>query len=179
MAKEFSVIPVIVIFRPRLPYVGLVSIPRENAMKIYVENLTHSVANNDLIKLFELWGEVESVTIKNDKISGEPGGFVEIPNRREAIEMIQNVNGVSLFGKSLKLSIVREVDDRRNKTERRSAQRRRDSEDRRITSDRRIKSVGYAFDERFNSERRDESGRRQLTTRRLSSDRRTFTDRRL
>ncbi len=26
MAKEFSVIPVIVIFRPRLPYVGLVSI---------------------------------------------------------------------------------------------------------------------------------------------------------
>ncbi len=147
-------------------------------MKIFVENLTHSVANNDLIKLFELWGEVESVTIKNDKISGEPGGFVEIPNRLEAIEMIQNVNGVALFGKSLKLSIIREGGDRRIYTERRTSQERRNSEDRRVASDRRIKSVSYAFDERFNSERRAELGRRQIVTRRLSSDRRLVAERR-
>ena len=147
-------------------------------MKIFVENLTHSVANNDLIKLFELWGEVESVTIKNDRISGKPGGFVEIPNRLEAIEMIENINGIALFGKALKLSIVREEDDRRSDSERRFSQERRDNEDRRIASDRRIKSVGYAFDERFNSERRDESDRRQIITRRLSSDRRIVADRR-
>lgn len=153
-------------------------IPKGNTLKIFVDNLTHSVANNDLIKLFELWGEVESVTIKNDKISGEPGGFVDIPDRLEAIEMIQNINGVSLFGSSLKLTIVREGDDRRSDAERRTSQLRRDNENRRIASDRRIKSVNYAFDERFNSERRDELGRRLMITRRLSSDRRIVAERR-
>ena len=148
-------------------------------MKIFVENLTHSVANNDLIKLFELWGEVESITIKNDKISGEPGGFVEIPNRQEAIEMVHNIDGIALFGKSLKLSILREGEDRRNDAERRSSQERRNYEDRRIASDRRIKSVDYAFDERFNSERRAELDRRMTITRRLSSDRRLVAERRV
>ena len=148
-------------------------------MKIFVENLTHSVANNDLIKLFELWGEVESLTIKNDKISGEPGGFVEIPDRSEALEMIQNINGVTLFGKSLKLTVMREGDDRRSDAERRFAQERRNNEDRRIASDRRIKSTGYAFDERFNSLRRAELYRRQIITRRLSSDRRIVAERML
>ena len=149
-------------------------------MKIFVENLTHSVANNDLIKLFELWGEVESLTIKNDNISGQPGGFVEAPNRLEALDMIQNVNGIVLFGKPLKLSVVREEDDRRNDAaERRSSEERRNNEDRRIASDRRVKSVSYAFNERFNSERRVELGRRLLDTRRLSSDRRIVSERRL
>ena len=147
-------------------------------MKIFVENLTHSVSNKDLIKLFELWGKVESLTIKNDNISGKPGGFIDIPDRLEAIAMIQNVNGVALFGSALKLSIIREEDDRRNETERRNSQERRNDEDRRIASDRRIESVAYAFDERFNSERRVESIRRQTDTRRLSSDRRLVADRR-
>ena len=148
-------------------------------MKIFVENLTHSVANNDLIKLFELWGEVESITIKNDNISGQPGGFVEAPNRLEALDMIQNINGVVLFGKPLKLSVVREEDDRRNDAERRSSEERRNSEDRRIASDRRVKSVSYAFNERFSSERRVELGRRLIITRRLSSDRRAISERRV
>ena len=75
-------------------------------MKIFVENLTHSVTNNDLIKLFELSGFVESVTIVNDKFSGKPGGFVEMPNRLEALEMIKNLNGVTLFGTTLILSLL-------------------------------------------------------------------------
>lgn len=148
-------------------------------MKIFVENLTHSVANNDLIKLFELWGKVDSITIKNDKLSGQPGGFVEVFNRMEAIEMIKNINGVALFGKSLKLSIVRDGDNRRNNAERRSLQGRRIYDNRRIASDRRVKSEGYAFDERFNSDRRTDTDRRQTITRRLSSDRRIFAERRV
>ena len=147
-------------------------------MKIFVENLTHSVANNDLIKLFELWGEVKSITIKNDNISGQPGGFIEVPNRLEALDMVQNIDGVVLFGKPLKLSVVREEDDRRNDDERRFSEEQRISEDRRISTDRRVKSVSYAFDERFNSERRAELERRLIITRRLSSDRRVVTERR-
>ena len=148
-------------------------------MKIFVENLTHSVANNDLIKLFELWGKVESITIKNDNISGMPGGFVEAPNRLEAIDMIKNINGVALFGQSLKLSIIREGDDRRSDAERRLDEDRRINEDRRIATDRRIKSTGYASDKRLDSARRADTVRRQIDTRRLSSDRRVVSERRL
>lgn len=147
-------------------------------MKIFIENLTHSVTNNDLIKLFELSGDVESITIVNDKFSRKPGGFVEMPNRLEALEMIQNFNGVTLFGETLILTPMREGVDRRASFDRRSEQGRRNYEDKRIASDRRVKSTGYAFDKRFDSERRDELDRRQIKTRRLSSDRRLVADRR-
>ena len=53
-------------------------------MKIFVENLTHSVAKNDLRKLFELWGEGKSITIKKYNRSGQTGGFKDIPNRLAA-----------------------------------------------------------------------------------------------
>jgi len=124
-------------------------------VKIFVENLTHSITNNDLIKLFELSGDVESVTIVNDKFSGKPGGFVEMPNRLEALEMIQNLNGVTLFGKTLILSTMRERGDRRADVERRSEQ-----------------------DRRVSSQRKTELDRRKINARRMSSNRRLDIDRR-
>jgi len=148
-------------------------------MKVFVENLTHSVTNNDLIKLFELSGDVESVTIVNDKFSGKPGGFVVMPNRLEALEMIQNLNGVSLFGKTLILSTMREVDDRRADPERRSEEERRASKDRRIVAERRNKSKGFASDDRrVSSQRKTELERRKINQRRISSEKRSGIDRR-
>ena len=148
-------------------------------MKIFIENLTHSVTNNDLIKLFELSGAVESVTIVNDKFSGKPGGFVVMPNRLEALEMIQNLNGVTLFGITLNLHAVREGVDRRADDERRSEQERRASEDRRTVAERRKKSVGHAFeDKRVSSKRKTELDRRLIKKRRMSSQRRLDADRR-
>ncbi len=149
-------------------------------MKIFVENLTHSVTNNDLIKLFELSGFVESVTIVNDKFSGKPGGFVEMPNRLEALEMIKNLNGVTLFGTTLILSAMREKIDRRTDAERRSERERRAAENRRIASERRKKNLDYAFDDRRTDSRRNSDlDRRESTKRRSSSDQRTGTDRRV
>ena len=148
-------------------------------MRIFVENLTDSVTKNDLLRLFEVWGKVGSVTIENDKFSGKPGGFVEMPERHEALEVIKNINGVNLFGKSLNLSAMRERVDRRSGADTRSSQERRASEDRRIVADRRIKSVGYAFDDRrVNSERRAELDRRQIIERRMFSERRSTINRR-
>ena len=150
-------------------------------MKIFVENLTHSVTNNDLIKLFELSGFVESVTIVNDKFSGKPGGFVEMPNRLEALEMIKNLNGVTLFGTTLILSAMREKIDRRtDASERRIERERRADENRRIDSERRKKKLDYAFDDRRTDPRRNSgSDRRELSGRRSSSDQRAGTDRRI
>ena len=148
-------------------------------MKIFVENLTHSVTNNDLITLCELSGDVESVTIVNDKFSGKPGGFVEMPNRLEALEMIQNLNGVALFGKTLILSAMRERVDRRADAERRSEQNRRTSNDRQIVAERRNNSADYAFDDRkVGSQIKTELDRRQIDERRMSSERRLDVDRR-
>ena len=149
-------------------------------MKIFVENLTHSVTNNDLIKLFELSGFVESVTVVNDKFSGKPGGFVEMPNRLEALEMIKNLNGVTLFGTTLILSAMREKIDRRTDAERRNERERRTAESRRIDSERRNKKLDYAFDDRRNTSRRNSGlDRRELSERRSSSDQRAGTDRRI
>ena len=150
-----------------------------SVVKIFVENLTHSITNKDLIKLFELSGVVESVTIVNDKFSGKPGGFVEIPNRLEALRMIQNLNGVTLFDEILNLSAMREGVDRRADAERRSDPERRASKDRRIVAERRNKSVGYAFDDRrVSSQRKTEFDRRLINERRESSELRSGTDRR-
>jgi len=150
-------------------------------MKIFVENLTHSVTNNDLIKLFELSGFVESVTIVNDKFSGKPGGFVEMPNRLEALEMIKNLNGVTLFGTTLILSAMREKIDRRtDASERRIERERRAAENRRIDSERRKKKLDYAFDDRRTDSRRNSDlDRRESNKRRSSSDQRSGADRRV
>ena len=147
-------------------------------MKIFVENLTHSVTDDDLLKLFEVWGKVRSLIIVNDEISGKPGGFVEMSSKQEALDTIKQINGVNLFGKSLKLSVMREGIDRRDDADRRSFQDRRESENRRVASNRRIKSQGFSFNLRFNSERRAELDRRQLISRRTSSDQRSGIDRR-
>ena len=149
-------------------------------MKIFVENLTHSVTNNDLIKLFELSGFVESVTIVNDKFGGKPGGFVEMPDRLEALEMINNLNGVTLFGSTLILSAMREKVERRTEAERRSARERRADENRRTDAERREQKLDYSFDDRrTTSRRKPDLDRRDLTERRSSSDQRIGADRRV
>ena len=149
-------------------------------MKIFVENLTHSVTNNDLIKLFELSGFVESVTIVNDKFGGKPGGFVEMPDRLEALEMINNLNGVTLFGSTLILSAMREKVERRTEAERRSARERRADENRRTDAERREQKLDYSFDDRRTTSRRKSGlSRRDPTERRSSSDQRAGADRRV
>ena len=104
-------------------------------MKIQVENLTHSVTKDELIKLFEVWGEIESISVEKDEITGMPYGFVNMPNGHEAFEAIQSMQGVMLFGKGLKLCAVREEPNRRVSNEGRSLGDRRVIEERRITAD--------------------------------------------
>jgi len=44
-------------------------------MKIYVGNLSSEITEEELRQEFEAFGEVESVNIITDKISGRPRGF--------------------------------------------------------------------------------------------------------
>jgi len=53
-------------------------------MKIFVGNLSLVLTEGDLEHLFKTFGEVSSVNIVTDKLSGIPSGFVDMPNDSEA-----------------------------------------------------------------------------------------------
>ena len=70
-------------------------------MNIYVGNLSHDVTDDDLRQAFEAFGQVRSVNIVRDKISGESRGFgfVGMPTENEARTAISEMNGKDLQGR--------------------------------------------------------------------------------
>ncbi len=148
-------------------------------MKIVVENLADTVTEDELLGLFGMWSEVKSVMIETDKINGMPAGFVEIPDRQEALDAIKKIDGIDLFGEPLKLSIMREETDRRADDDRRLPQDRREVIDRRTLINRRSKSELISSDSRSaNLHRRTGLDRRDFYDRRIVQVRRSGIDRR-
>jgi RNA recognition motif-containing protein len=84
-------------------------------MKIYVGNLPYEVTEDDLRQVFEQSGEVESVTIINDKYSGRSKGFgfVEMPSKAEGEAAIESLNGNDLKGRALNVNEARPRTDNR------------------------------------------------------------------
>ena len=78
-------------------------------MNIYVGNLSHDVAEEDLRQAFEAFGQVESVNIIKDKFSGESRGFgfVEMPSRNEAQTAIKQAEGMELKGRVIRVNEAR------------------------------------------------------------------------
>ena len=72
-------------------------------MNIYVGNLSWNMTDEDLKNLFTPYGSVTSAKILTDKMSGRSKGFgfVEMPNDREALTAIDELNGSTLGGRSL------------------------------------------------------------------------------
>ncbi len=64
-------------------------------MKIYVGNLSFEVTEDELSAEFGAYGQVDSVAIPADKISGRPRGFafVEMGSKSEAEAAITGLNG--------------------------------------------------------------------------------------
>jgi len=80
--------------------------------KIYVGNIPFSSSEEDLRKLFEAHGAVESVAIITDRETGRPRGFafVEMGSSDEAADAIRALDGTDLGGRSLR---VNEAQDKR------------------------------------------------------------------
>lgn len=78
-------------------------------MKIYVGNLSYEVTEDDLRQAFEQLGQVESVSIINDKYSGRSKGFgfVEMPSGVEGQAAIEGMNGKELKGRALNVNEAR------------------------------------------------------------------------
>ncbi|MHB9030213.1 MAG: RNA recognition motif domain-containing protein [Candidatus Latescibacterota bacterium] len=78
-------------------------------MRIYVGNLSFNVVEEDLRELFQEFGQVESVNIITDNYTGQSKGFgfVEIPNRDEALKAIEGLNGKEVKGRALTVNEAR------------------------------------------------------------------------
>jgi RNA recognition motif-containing protein len=73
-------------------------------MNIYVGNLSRQTTEDDLRQAFEAFGEVESVNIIKDRVSGESKGFgfVEMPAKAEAEKAIEEMNDKDFMERTIK-----------------------------------------------------------------------------
>jgi RNA recognition motif-containing protein len=84
-------------------------------MRIYMGNLSSEITEEELRQEFEAFGEVESVNIITDKISGRPKGFgfVEMTLETEGQAAITGLNGKTLKDRTLNVNVARPRSDRR------------------------------------------------------------------
>ncbi len=94
-------------------------------MNIYIGNLSYQSSEEDLRQAFGAFGQVDSVTIIKDKVTGRSRGFgfVEMPVEEEAVAAIDGLNNTELQGRSLRVNQARPREERRG-TERRGGRRR-------------------------------------------------------
>jgi len=74
-------------------------------MTIYVGNINYSLSEDDIRKIFEVMGKVESVKIVQDKRSGKSKGygFIEMPDKKEAMEAIKTLDGKEVSSRNLRV----------------------------------------------------------------------------
>ena len=79
------------------------------AKKLYVGNLGYETTEATLSELFGAIGEVLSVNLITDRMSGRSRGFafVEMADQTAAMEAINQLNGREVDGRSLKVNEAR------------------------------------------------------------------------
>jgi RNA recognition motif-containing protein len=77
--------------------------------KLYVGNLNYGVTDNDLAKMFEAHGEVESAQVIMDRDTGRSKGFgfVEMKTDEQAQAAIAAMNGQDAGGRTLTVNEAR------------------------------------------------------------------------
>ena len=85
------------------------------AKKLYVGNLSYSTTEAGLSDLFGEFGEVTSVNLITDRMSGRSKGFafVEMAEHDAAQEAISQLNGKEVDGRAIKVAEARPKQDNR------------------------------------------------------------------
>lgn len=79
-------------------------------MKLLVRNLDRATTEEDLLRLFQEYGNVQSCTLVIDKANGisKGFGFVEMPKAGDAKAAIKHLNGKTVGDNSIR---VKKTDD--------------------------------------------------------------------
>jgi RNA recognition motif-containing protein len=72
-------------------------------MNIFVAQLNFKVDNDYLKEIFSEYGEVTSAKVITDKSTGRSKGygFVDMPDEKEALNAIEELNGAEVEGKTI------------------------------------------------------------------------------
>ncbi|MEB4592495.1 RNA-binding protein [Candidatus Thiothrix sp. Deng01] len=83
-------------------------------MNIYVGNLPYKITENELRELFGAYGDVSSVSMIKDKMTGQSKGFgfVDMPNAAEATAAINGLNEQAVQGRNIKVNEAKPREDR-------------------------------------------------------------------
>lgn len=78
-------------------------------MNIYVGNLSYKVSDQELMEVFEEFGNVTSAKVIKDRESGRSKGFgfVEMINDDEAQAAINELDGAEINGRTVKVNKAR------------------------------------------------------------------------
>ena len=78
-------------------------------MNLYVGNLSFKTTDASLREAFQAHGQIESARVVMDRDSGRSKGFgfVEMPNREEAMNAIKALNGSELEGRNITVNEAR------------------------------------------------------------------------
>ncbi len=86
------------------------------AKKLFVGNLPHEITNDELQKLFEEFGTVDSANVIMDRATGRSKGFgfVEMSSEDEAEKATEAMNGKEVGGRALTVNEARPPKERSN-----------------------------------------------------------------
>src|SRR6059036_1499080 len=82
--------------------------------KLFVGNLSFNTTENDLQDMFAAHGTVTEANLITDRTTGRPRGFgfVTMATEEEAQKAISALNGTSLDGRNIAVSIARAREER-------------------------------------------------------------------
>ncbi|MCK4543489.1 MAG: RNA-binding protein [Spirochaetales bacterium] len=87
------------------------------AKKLYVGNLSYNTDEHSIREVFSQYGEVVSVNVVTDRMTGRPRGFgfVEFDSEEAAQAAASALNGYDLDGRQLRVDEAKERSNDRNR----------------------------------------------------------------
>lgn len=74
-------------------------------MTIYVGNISYNLGEDEIRRIFEVMGSVETIKLIRDKRTGKSKGycFIEMPDKKEAMEAVNALDGKDVSGRNLRV----------------------------------------------------------------------------